>query len=184
MKNIFSLFAIFIAIISCSAQTYPLRTYTELPPGSYLKDTNNELSEYEGIWKGVWNGRVIYLQIKKLNYNYNTTLKYYSDILIAKFKVTDSNGNILFDNTSLDDSLAKITGGKFKKSNQKYSLGYVDNDICGLNGFIEIKFTDFTKTQLNWRFNEGSNIITSDCPYYNSPEFPQPLPKEIILTKQ
>ena len=61
-----------------------------------------------------------------MNYNYNTTLKYYSYILIAKFRVIDANGNILFDNTNLDDSLPKITGGKFKKSSQKYSLGYVD----------------------------------------------------------
>ena len=106
------------------------------------------------------------------------------DILIAKFKVTDLNGNVLFNNTSLTDQNAKIIGGKFKKLNQKYSLGYVDNDICGLNGFIEINFTDSTKTKLAWKFNEGSNLITKDCPYYDSPEFPQPLPVSIILTKQ
>lgn len=185
MKNIFYLLLIIISSITYKAQTYPLRTYIQLPSGAYLKDTNNELPTYEGTWKGAWDGKFIYLNIKKLNYNYNTTLKIYADILIAKFKVTDTNGNILFDNTYLDDNSAKITGGKFfKKSTQKYSMGYVDNDICGLNGFIEISFTDATKSKLAWKFNEGSNLITKDCPYYDSPEFPQPLPVSIILTKQ
>lgn len=184
MKNTFYFILIIISSLSCKAQTYPLRTYTQLSEGSYLRDTNNELPEYEGTWKAVWDGKIIYLKIKKINYNYNETLKFYADILIIKFKVTDTNGNILFDNTNLDDDLAKIKGGKFKKSNQKYSLSYVDNDICGLNGFIEIDFTDASKTKLNWKFNEGSNLITKDCPYYNAAVFPQPLPKEVILTKQ
>ena len=184
MKNIFYLLLILVSSISCKAQTYPLRTYTQLPTGAYLKDTNNELLAYEGTWKGSWDGKIIYLSFKKMVYYYKSTYGYYADILIAKFKVTDLNGNNLFDNTNLTDQNAKIVGGKFKKLNQKYSLGYVDNDICGLNGFIEINFTDSTKTKLAWKFNEGSNLITKDCPYYNSAVFPQPLPKEIILTKQ
>ncbi|MFT3918004.1 DUF6705 family protein [Cloacibacterium sp.] len=184
MKNIFYLLLMLVSSIFCKAQTYPLRTYTQLPTGAYLKDTNNELPSYEGTWKGTWDGKIIYLSFKKIVNYYKSTYGYYADILIAKFKVTDLNGNVLFNNTSLTDQNAKIIGGKFKKLNQKYSLGYVDNDICGLNGFIEINFTDSTKTKLAWKFNEGSNLITKDCPYYNSAVFPQPLPVNIILTKQ
>ena len=42
MKNVF-LFVLFSTTISCTAQTYPLRTFTEIPVNAYLKDTNNEL---------------------------------------------------------------------------------------------------------------------------------------------
>ncbi|MCD9619032.1 DUF6705 family protein [Chryseobacterium gleum] len=179
------LIAIFIFALSCKAQTYPLRTYIDLPKGAYLKDTNNELTAYEGVWKGGWESKTIYITFKKkTNIYMSKLLDYYADILIAKFKVIDTNGNILFDNTNLSDENAKITGGRFRKKDGKYSLGYVDNDICGLNGFIEINFTDSTKTKLEWKFNEGSNLITKDCPYYNSTAFPQPLPVSAILTKQ
>ncbi|MDQ0593813.1 hypothetical protein QFZ37_002182 [Chryseobacterium ginsenosidimutans] len=65
MKNIF-LLLIIIASIGCKAQTYPLRTFTEIPENSYLKDTNNELPSYEGIWKGVWNNKTIYVTLKKI----------------------------------------------------------------------------------------------------------------------
>jgi hypothetical protein len=185
MKNTLLIIILLASTINFTAQTFPLRTFSELPNGAYLKDTNNELQDYEGNWKGSWDGKIISVKLKKMNYFFNSTLKIYSDILIAKFKVTDSNNNILFDNSNINDDLAKITGGKFfKKYPQKYSLIYVDSDICGIHGLIEIEFTNANKNQLNWKFNEHSNIITPDCPYYNSATFPEPLPKSIILTKQ
>ena len=55
MKKIF-LFIVLVSLISCKAQTYPLRTYgISIPMNAYLKDTNNELPAYEGTWKGMWN---------------------------------------------------------------------------------------------------------------------------------
>ena len=137
---------------------------------------------YEGTWKGTWDNKNIYITLKKIKYYHS---QYYSDILIGKFKVLDTNGSILFDNTNLNDNNTKIKGMTFfNKNGEKYRLDFLDNDICGLNGFIEINFTDSTKTKLAWKFNEGSNLITKDCPYYNSAVFPQPLPVSIILTKQ
>ena len=107
------------------------------------------------------------------------------DVLIGKFKVTDSNGFILFDNTSISDNDAKIVGGKiFSPSSTKYSLHYLDTEICGMNGLIMINFTDATKTKLNWKFSDMTDVITSDCIFYNANPFPEPLPKSIILTKQ
>lgn len=172
-----------MTIISCNAQIYPLRTYKfNFPLGSYQKDINNELPSYEGTWKGNWNGKDIYITFIKIKYYHS---EYYSDILVGKFKIYDYYGNILFDNTNLDNNNSKIKGMTFfNRNGEKYRLDYLDNDLCGLNGYIDINFTDSTKTKLNFKFNEGSNLITKDCPYYNSPEFPQPLPKEIILTKQ
>lgn len=186
MKNIF-LFILFSVIISCKAQTYPLRTYSEVPSDAYIKDLNNELIPYEGTWKGTWNGKTffIYLQRVKVHFTHLENKPYYNDILKGKFKVLDSNGNVLFDNSASLDENAKINGSRFFSiPNNRYMLNYIDKDLCNTTGKIFINFTNSSQTQLNWIFNNGSNMITSDCPYYNTTPFPQALPEEIILTKQ
>ncbi|MDH6252879.1 hypothetical protein M2347_002606 [Chryseobacterium sp. H1D6B] len=115
---------------------------------------------------------------------YNDVLKYYKDnFLIAKFKVLDESGSVLFDNTNLPDDKAKIWGRKFRKRD-KYSLIYNDPDLCNTKGNIIINFTDAAKTKLNWKLNLGSNMITIDCQYYNTNPFPAAIPTEIVLIKQ
>lgn len=57
-------------MISCKAQTYPLNTSPgDIPDNAYIKDTNNELDKYVGVWKGNWNGKTIYLDLRKININ-------------------------------------------------------------------------------------------------------------------
>ena len=77
MKNLFLIIILFTLTISCKAQTYPLRTFTQIPQNAYLKDTNNELQYYVGTWKGSWNNKTIYITLKKITNQYNTNLKYY-----------------------------------------------------------------------------------------------------------
>lgn len=184
MKNIFLTLVLFISSIGLNAQTFPLRTFTELPQNAYLKDTNNELIDYEGTWKGTWDGKTFYITFKKITNKYNPYLKYYSDFLIGKFKVLDSGGQILFDNTSISDDNAKINGSKFRKIDDKYSLSYLDPDLCSLSFRISINFTDATKTKLQWKAKYFMEIFTSGCPYINGNPFPQPIPKNVILIKQ
>ncbi|KQT23974.1 hypothetical protein ASG22_08090 [Chryseobacterium sp. Leaf405] len=185
MKNLF-LIILIITTVSCKAQTYLLRTFTEIPENSYLKDTNNELQYYEGTWKGEWNNKIIYISFKKLTNTYKSSLNQYRDFLIGRFKVTDLNNNILFDNTNLNDDKAKITGGMFRKSDDKYGFTYVDRDLCMRSGQIFINFTDATKTQLQWKYIQSENWIDKDCFYHGwvPADVPQPLPNDIILTKQ
>ncbi|MFP3835532.1 DUF6705 family protein [Chryseobacterium sp. SIMBA_028] len=173
------------AVFSCKAQQiYSLRPVeTSLPERSYQKDTNNELPEYEGTWKGTWDNKTVFVTFKKLIYQYNPYRKFYSDYLIGKFKVIDGNGSILFDNTNISDEKAKIKGVNFRRWGDKYALAYVDPDLCGTSGTIAIKFADLSRTKLNWNLYFGSNMITSDCQYYNT-DIPDSLPEEITLTKQ
>lgn len=173
-------------MFSCKAQTYPLRTFTEVPDNSYLKDTNNELPAYEGTWKGTWNNKIIYVTFNKITNAYKSSLNYYSDRLIARFKVTDLNGTILFDYTNLTDDQVKIEGGRFRKSDDKYGFTYVDRDLCMRSGQIFINFIDSTKTKLQWKYFQSENWIDKDCFYHGwaQADRPQPLPNDIILTKQ
>lgn len=170
--------------MSCNAQTYPL-TETELPENSYRKDINNELPAFEGNWIGNWNGKTILINFKKITYQYNNILKIYNDRLIGKFQVKNSSGNILFDNLTIFDDQAKILGGKIFP-NGKYLLTYVDPDLCLKSGRISIEFTNSTKTEIKFKFAETSQLIDSECFYRGKPadQRPEPLPKEIILTKQ
>ncbi|MCL8537065.1 DUF6705 family protein [Chryseobacterium gallinarum] len=185
MKNLF-LFILFCISISCNAQTYPLRTYTEVPPNAYIQDTNNELVPYEGTWKGTWNGKTVFIYLKRIK-DYFTHLEnkpYYKDILVGKYKILDSNGAILFDSSNLSDENAKIKGARFLSiPNTRYILNYIDSNLCNTSGNVSINFTDTTKIKLNWKLNFDSKMITTDCQYYNT-GIPEVLPKEIILTKQ
>ncbi|MCS3867544.1 hypothetical protein J3D55_000460 [Chryseobacterium ginsenosidimutans] len=185
MKNIILILSILFTL-SCKSQTYPLRTYTDVPDNSYLKDMNNELNDYVGTWKATWNNKTIYIYIFEEINKYNNSLNIYKDYLIIKFKVTDALGNILFNNTNLSNNDAKIFGSNFKGGTDTYSLGYGDDDLCGKWGLIRINFTDSTKTQLNWVYSEQENWLEPDCFYYNYPldQRPEPLPQSAVFTKQ
>lgn len=187
MKNILLIFATILITVTLNAQTYPLRTYgIKYPPNSYVQDVNNELLPFVGNWTGTWKNRTLYLNFKKIKYytSYLEDRAYYIDIIIGKFKVIDnSSGKILFDNTSLPDNEAQIEGIKFKQNTNRYTLGYNDPSVC-LSAFLYIRLTDSSNTKLEFQLSEIPGVIDKNCPYYNAPEMPEPLPSNIILTKQ
>lgn len=172
--------------LSC-AQTYPLNTNTDVPTNAYIKDLNNELFPYEGTWQAVWESKTFIIELKKIkkHLDHKENNPYYKDVLVGKFKVLDSSGNALFNNTNLPDNDTKIEGTRFFTIPYKrYSLFYFDNDICGMSGDIYINFASTDLTKLTWRYSDMTDIITEECPYYNANPFPKPLPENIILTKQ
>lgn len=186
MKKLLLLFLVFSFAISCKSQIYPLRTFSQIPQNAYLKDTYNELNAYEGTWKTTWDNKIIYLTLSKVTNKYDEVFNYYRDYLIAKFKVVNNSGVVIFDNTSLSDEDAKIEGGKFRKVDGKYSLNYLDADLCGITGYITISFVDSTKTQLQWIYSKDNDWIDTDCFYWGKPasERPEPLPYNAILVRQ
>ena len=190
MKNILLLLLLTISCKSYTQQTIvPLRTYTDIPEnaGYYMKDTNNELQAFEGTWKGIWNGKSIFITFKKITNKYNPVMKYNADIIIGKFRTLDNNGNILFDNTLTSDEDAKIEGTGFQNTTNKYLLFYVDQEICGITGDMEVFFVNTAKTQLSFSYHQDPMIIDTDCYFHGWPQAdrPEPLPKiNIVLTKQ
>lgn len=186
MKKIFIIIVLHSIFFSC-AQIYPLNTYTKVPNNAYIQDLNNELIPYEGTWKGTWDNKTFFITFKRIKklLEHNDDNPFYRDVLIGKFKVINSDGLILYDNTNLLDNNTKIEGIRFFTiPNKRYSLFYIDHDICDISGDILISFTDSSNTTLDWKFMDTTDIITSSCQYYNSNPFPQPLPDNIILTKQ
>ncbi|KQS94313.1 DUF6705 family protein [Chryseobacterium sp. Leaf394] len=171
---------------NCTSYTeVPLRTWTDIPENQcyYLKDIDNEFVDYSGTWKGTWNNKTIYITFSKVSAHYDDFDKYYEDVLIGKFKVLDMSGGVLFDNTN-SSAKPKIRGGGPVKDQSKYSFSYTDRDICNIGGRIEISFSNPSKTQLNWKYSQDSQMIYPSCPYYGSANFPEALPKSTVLTKQ
>ena len=166
----------------------PLRTFTTIPQNEcyYLKDTQNELNDYVGTWKASWNDRTIYVYITKQVKHYDWTGEYYVDNLIIKFKTITNNGTVLFDNTYLPDAQVKIYGLMFGKADDRYSLTYIDPDLCYTSGNVRINFINTAKTQLQWDYYQDKYEIDSDCFFYNYPEdqLPRPLPGSAIFIKQ
>ncbi|MCY0969529.1 DUF6705 family protein [Chryseobacterium wangxinyae] len=186
MKKLIILIALHLLFLSC-AQVYPLNTYSGVPNNAYIQDLNNDLVPYEGTWKGTWDNKIIYVYFERIQklLDHKENNPYYKDLLVGKFKVINQNGLILYDNTNLLNEDAKIEGGRFFTIPFKqYYLFYIDPDICNMTGRIYINFINANQTQLQWKFSDTTDIITSECQYYNTNPLPQPLPANIVLTKQ
>ncbi|UOE38538.1 DUF6705 family protein [Chryseobacterium oryzae] len=105
MKQILLIFILFS--IYCKSQEYPLNTSLDnLPNNTYLKDTNNDLNKYIGIWRGNWNGKTLFLDLRKVKYHYTRdTLKLSSKTVIELKRIISK-----IDETSTSDLEIKIPG--------------------------------------------------------------------------
>ncbi len=171
-----------------SQQILPLSTKSsDIPLNSYIKDIDNQLGGFEGIWKGDWNNKTLTIIFKKAKYYDTLSQKnpYYTDLLYGRFQVREVNGKILFDNLSNQDVNSKVKGFYITPSGN-YQLIYIDPDLCNKVGLITIGFTGPSKAELKLKYKDYPQNLDSKCFYYNKPtdQHPEPLPKDIILTKQ
>lgn len=103
MKNTFfkTLFVtgLISGFISCNAQL-PLSTLMEnIPSNAHMKDLNNELGPYIGIYKASYQGREITLYITKIDnrLEQRSNKNFYKDALVIKYIVKNSSGIALQD---------------------------------------------------------------------------------------
>lgn len=183
-KIIFS-FA-FISIISCKAQQFPLNTdIDDVPNYSYLKDLNNELSPYIGTYKANYEGNEIYLYITKQDQKLNEILskKFYQDVLIVKFIIKNSLGQVLQDTQNGITSLNGIHSIGTKPNLGQVILYYKGTN-CGV-GWGKIVLKKLNATQISWLYGGNHSMIDDQsCP--GNPDVTVYLPDEenLIFTKQ
>ncbi|HCR76549.1 MAG TPA: hypothetical protein DIW37_09140 [Chryseobacterium sp.] len=187
MKKVLIITSLGIALFYNAQQILPLTTKNyNVPLNAYIKDIDNQLPDFEGTWKGTWNNKTFIINFKKVKYHETFAQQnpYDKDLLFGKFQVKDANGKILFDNLSVKDIYSKIQGMHINPSG-KYELMYMDPELCNKVGTIMIGFNNPTKTELKFRYKDYPQNIDSGCFYYGKPanQQPDPLPKEIILTK-
>ncbi len=185
-----------------SSQEYPLDYAEDVPNGAYFKDLNGELDKYVGVWVGNWNGKTVYLEIKKVKDFFDGIDSYYKDKLYGERKIVNSNGVVEIDRiTNFDLQNSEFSGLAFNLLNQSVKrLYFHPKNMCGMSASIDI--TAFESTIVGGLNNPNSQIIDKMTlhleylPSFEDPNcihnayvaqydaFPINFPKDIILTKQ
>jgi len=175
-------------------QIFPLNTSKiDYPNGAYYKDLDGELNQYVGTWKGTWNGKTVYLQLKKIKdrSTANDGTYYDSDQIVGERKIISSSGAIEIDRiTNFNQSSPEFYGifGQYNNYSQKFLLFHPDN-MCGKSANVNITFTNLEKTQMKLHYEYNPSGINESCQYYNQimvqgQDWPFNFPKDIVLTKQ
>lgn len=175
--------------LSCKAQQIiPIekmidyrKSGTGLPEGTiYLKDVNNLLNKYVGIWKGTYDNKKYEFRIAKFTENRERVKE---DMLLMSYIITDTNGTVIENTTTLpNENYLVIHGDYIDRSS--YLLTYVGRKgNCGQMGTIFIstsKNSNYTQMKL---FLEPEQMLISpkDCPNGGAVQI---MPtNQIVLTK-
>jgi len=194
MKYILIIITFFV--ISCKAQVVSLETMAqcqqENPPFpcpdnfTYVKDINNSLNKYAGIWKGLHDGKIYEIKlIKKENVDVDGIVK--DDRLIGRLRITTIGNSpiTIFDNfNELDDSMTNFGGLGFQKDLNYYKLAFLGSftDVCLNSGTIYINVKPNQPNQMELFYLLDTDFYTKECP----PTFQTTIPEKqnIYLTKQ
>ncbi|GEN66065.1 DUF6705 family protein [Chryseobacterium rhizosphaerae] len=188
MKNKIVYTLLILGIVSCRAQTISLDQLSQCenkpdcPDYVYLKDTNNRLNKFVGIWKGAYtDGRTYEFHfIKKENDGGWFNEKFW-DRIIGRFIAKDNVGNIIYSSMNNND-LNSMSGYYFDKNLIKYQMYYSGNAECNDKGYVYLSFPDPSNlNQMKLVFMQDMDIIAS-CP--NGYKTVIPDAKGIILIKQ
>ena len=177
---------VFVLNIICKGQTLPLNTpLQEIPNGAYVKDLNNELAPYIGIYKANFGDKEIYLYISKIENNLEKSAKksYYFDVLDIKYVVRNSSNNVLQD--TQNNNLPKIGISSIgTRPYQNSIIFYYSGTNCRV-GWGKIILKRISSTQLSWEYLPNDMIIDdSKCPPGTDINIYLPVTKDLIFTKQ
>ncbi|WP_144284028.1 DUF6705 family protein, partial [Chryseobacterium echinoideorum] len=156
MKNTKIIIILFVLVnlINCKAQqTFPLNTdYRNIPDYSYIKDLNNELNQFAGIYKANYQGNEITLYINKIENKLEdgSKKKYYNDALVIKYQVKNLSGSILQSTLNLSDSNNEFTS-IWSAPNENAVVLHYPGTNCGV-GWGRVFLFKISSTQLSWEY--------------------------------
>lgn len=181
------LFSFFISFLSCKAQTtLPLNTsLKDIPANSYLKDLNNELNSYTGIFQGNFQGKSITLYISKIENKLQKSSQkiYYSDILDIKYIVKNSSGVVLQDTKNNNIPSINLYSIGTKPYNNS-AIFFYSGTNCNV-GWGKIILKKISSTQISWEYKPNDIILdNSKCPSGTDINIYLPETKDLIFTKQ
>lgn len=188
MKQSKILIAIVLIInfISCRGQNLPLNSrFSTIPDGAHLKDTNNELTPFVGIYKTNYSGNEITLFITKQEdkLEKSTQKNYYMDALIVKYIVKNSAGNILQD--TQNDNTQNIEFYSIGTNPSKDAVTfYYSGTNCSV-GWGDIYLKKLNPIQISWEYRPDDITTTAaKCPPTLDTTIYLPETKDLIFTKQ
>lgn len=184
------------------AQEYPLNYKEDVPDGAYYKDINGDLDKYLGLWKGEWNGKTLYLELKKVKTFSSGYPAYYKDRILGERKIIDANGNIEIDRISnFNYQHPEFRGfglfGTYNGVVYESTLTFYPKNMCEMHTTLIITKLEnlltinnpniTTQMTLHWDGKMRGGLM-QDCVHdayaQQHGEYPVNFPKDIVLTKQ
>ncbi|WP_344826209.1 DUF6705 family protein, partial [Chryseobacterium ginsenosidimutans] len=166
MKNIF-LLSIILLSFSCKAQQiYPLNTnFSAIQNNTYLKDTNNELIPFIGIWKATFDNKEITIKVDKIDHHFidYITNKFYRDVLFIRYSIKNAQGGVIKSTMNLSITQSGIeSSGTFPNENL-VAFTYDGGDCTYGWGDVDLKLVD--ATHIKWNYQpEGVILTNKNCP--------------------
>ncbi|MXS69640.1 hypothetical protein GSF70_00235 [Flavobacteriaceae bacterium W22] len=186
MKNITIIVAacILISVMNCKAQQFPLDAdFEAIPANSHLKDYNNELNQFVGTYKAIYQGNETTLYITKVE---DKLVKipnksYYTDAVVIRYTVKNSSGAVLQDTqNSTQSDFCSISS--FPQENAVV-LHYPGTN-CGV-GWGRVFLFKINPTQLSWEYRPNGKLLDEyNCPGNQDLTVYLPVTKDLIFTKQ
>lgn len=194
MKKILIVLLVGCVNLIFAQQVFPLNTpKIDRPDKAYYKDLDGELNQYVGTWKGNWEGKTLFLELRKVKKRYTEGNGEYFDVdvIVGERKIISPSGMIEVDRiTNFDEISSEFSGmfGQMKNFSQKYLL-FQPKDMCNKTANLDINFMDSQKTQIRLQFKYNPHGMFESCPYYQQimvegKDWPMNFPKDIVLTKQ
>lgn len=199
MKNKLFIITFLLIIISCKAQVIgTLEQFEEcsmrpnrdevgcpdLENITYVKDTNNRLNQFVGIWKGNYGGKQYEIHFeKKNNYKHDPSASVSWDTIFGRMIIKDNQGNIIYNSINQLDKDISFSGDNFQ--HRAYIMTFVGNYYCLESGnvFIETRLNNINQMTLYYSQDKDGLLNPSKCPNFSS--FVPLLPQEkMVLTKQ
>ncbi|ROI00317.1 DUF6705 family protein [Chryseobacterium daecheongense] len=187
MKNKIIYLLFILGILSCKAQTISLDQLSQCENGNCpnytpIKDVNNRLDKFVGIWKGTHtDGRMYEFHFTKKN-DFILYGGKPRDMIIGRILIKTNNGTELENTINTTDGQTHFNGFEFDKNLIKYQMYYSGNADCNDKGYVYISFPDSNNlNQMRLVFIQDMDIIAS-CP--NGYQTVMPDAKILLLTKQ
>jgi len=136
----------------------------------YFKDSNNILERFVGTWKGTYLDKQYEFRIEKNTTSYKT-MKY--DRLLVRYIITNLNGGIIENTTSLPDLNTYVMKGNYYINNG-YQLSYIANGgNCSQRGVITLYVDDTNLQKMDAILSiRGGLIDVTECPTMINQFFP------------
>jgi len=170
MKTKLLIWVLVMSAFSCKAQIYPrgiipvenfAEYQGEIHDRDYIKDVNNLLDKYEGTWIGTYSGKEYKVAIEKKKSNF---LGITGDILLLRYKITDSNGQEIINTLNISDEDTRIVDGEYLENGgepgEYYVMDYLgEESMCGQKGSIYIDFLNGDYNHLHLFLAPGRHRI-------------------------
>lgn len=179
------LFIFIISTLSCKAQLPLMTALSNIPQNAYVKDTNNILSPYTGIYKASYQGNEITLFIDKEENKFMDygNKKFYRDALNVKYIVKNASGAVLQDIKNNSSNKIEFYS-TIPRSIDNSIIFYYSGTSCGV-GWGDIYLKKINATQLSWEYRPDDIILDdSRCPPGTDITIYLPETKDLIFTKQ